>query len=415
MSDAFVQHLRPHTVTSEHLEVLAKRASSSYLNGEVATMNDAVLGVVKTAGLNQEQLRRVIEIANTSTYLREFSKQGSVHKVIHFKGGPADPSFIIKECSAGVPLREFSRGSADYSQPPKEKKASVSSNVRVEREFWNKFASAGPEAAGDQYPDANPLGEVERLHDKLASEHSHITAQISGLEGVFEDANEALYQQIKQAALHEVPLSDVVFVLGTLGQNEHIKLAFSGIMPRLVREGVFTDLSLVHSLEKNAHIEPQDEVNDGHPMLEAFGAFCESLDKLAELRAAQREYGQGVAELREFMKMADNPGLLSKAWGYATRGADHLAPKVQAGVARLTGDGEFGTLASQAAGSAVKHLPHAALGAAGLEAYKHVAYNPKMQEAQRFVNRNIPGTGAWNEHVQGIQMGMGDPYYGGMQ
>ena len=66
----------------------------------------------------------------------------------------------------------------------------------------------------------------------------------------------------------------------------------------------------------------------------------------------------------------------------------------------------------------ISHTPEIAAGVAGLEAYKNIAYNPQVQQAQRIMYRNVPGSSAWDQHAQGIQAGIGDPYgqqqYGGM-
>lgn len=111
--------------SGEELEVLGKKASAMYLCGSCATMNDAVVETVKKAGLSPEQVRRVIEFANTDAYIKEFEKKGSTHKYIAFQGGPANPSEILKDLNDGGGGTVFDRGDGHYDQAPMHKKASV--------------------------------------------------------------------------------------------------------------------------------------------------------------------------------------------------------------------------------------------------------------------------------------------------
>jgi len=119
------QHATPHS--GEELEVLGKCAAVRFAEGQYETLNDAVVSMVKSAGLSPEQVRRVIEFANTKAYLTEFNKEGAEHRYVSFAGGPADPAEVLRTLNSGAGGTVFDRGAADYLlEPPSPKQAEVS-------------------------------------------------------------------------------------------------------------------------------------------------------------------------------------------------------------------------------------------------------------------------------------------------
>lgn len=123
-AQTLLQQLHAHPISGEELEVMGKKAASRYLCGDCCTLNDAVVETVKQAGLSPEQVKRVIEFANTNAYIEQFNKLGSDHKYVEFHGGPADPSVILKDLNDGGGGTVFDRGMADYSRLPMEKSSS---------------------------------------------------------------------------------------------------------------------------------------------------------------------------------------------------------------------------------------------------------------------------------------------------
>jgi hypothetical protein len=81
-------HARPHS--GEFLEVLGKHAAADWGSGKYGTLTEAVTEHVKQAQLSPEQVKRVVEFANTSAFLTDFKKEGTTGKVVDFSGGPAD-------------------------------------------------------------------------------------------------------------------------------------------------------------------------------------------------------------------------------------------------------------------------------------------------------------------------------------
>lgn len=83
MSD-FEQYLSSDvkpTLDKEQLQTMAKRAAAKYVNDKVA-LNDSIKEFQKESSLNDEQVKRVVEMANTATFLHLF-KLG-YDKNVHF-------------------------------------------------------------------------------------------------------------------------------------------------------------------------------------------------------------------------------------------------------------------------------------------------------------------------------------------
>ena len=113
------QQAHARSMSGEELEMLGKQAADLYSTAK-RPLTEAVIEVVKHAGLAPEQVKRVVEFANTEAYLQEFKKEGSTHKVVEFEGGPANFSDVLKDLNDGGGGTVFDRGASDYGQPPPE-------------------------------------------------------------------------------------------------------------------------------------------------------------------------------------------------------------------------------------------------------------------------------------------------------
>lgn len=336
--------------------------------------------MVKSAHLSPEQVKRVIEFANTSAFLDEFKKEGSPHRVIEFSGGPADPSEILKDLNDGGGGTVFDSGSSDYNAPPKEaseKTASSDDNALAEL-----FGGVGEETL----PYENPHSEAIDLKDKLAGFAEHLQSEISGLEVIYAELGSRVYHQVKQASLDGVPLGHILQAWQEVSpSDDYIKVAFELITPRLLREEVFRSLEqMTASVDKVASARI---TNTAHPLVSDFSEFCVALTTLAEKRAAREEALEHVLSLGTFLKNASTlTDLYGKASRHAGRAADAAAPFVAKHV---------GETAGKVVDKAVRYSPELAAAAAASEGYTHLKHDPALQPvrgAANFALRQIPGT-----------------------
>jgi hypothetical protein len=374
---------RPHS--GEYLEVLGKRASARWHAGEYKNLSEAVTGTVKQAQLSPEQVKRVCEFANTAAYLDEFKKEGGTHHVVDFPGGPANASDILKDLNDGGGGSVFDRGTLDYSSPPRETKtASAREDGFLEEAF-------GIDKTAEQLPYENPHAEVIDLKDKLAGAAAHLQDQTSGLEIMYADLSDRVYQQVKQASLGGVALGKVLTAWGSVApSDDYIKVAFELFTPRLLREGVFHSVEeMTASVDKTA---AAGMVNPEHPLVVDFGEFCDVLAKLAETRAAREELVEHIAHLETYLQKAAST--VGKVWGAAKGTARSAAEASRPFLKEHLGETAGGALAT-----GIAHLPHAGVLVGGLEANRRIQ-NSQSAPARaaravgRGIARQIPGTDA---------------------
>lgn len=377
--------MRANPHSGEYLEVLGKNAAARWSSGAYKTLTESVTQQVKQAQLSPEQVKRVVEFANTAAFLDAFKKEGAAHHVIEFAGGPADASEILKDLNDGGGGSVFDRGTLDYSSAPSETKHA---SAHDEAALATLFGAEGQEKTAAALPHANPYAEVIQLKDKLAGVAEHLQSQVSGLEVMYSDLADRLYQQVKQASLGGFSLSQVMKAWEAVSPgDEYIKVAFELFTPRLLREGVFHQVEdMVASLEKNAGA---GLVNPEHPLVVDFGEYCDVLSKLATSRAARAEVRGHLASLTEYLKTASTVG---DAW----RGARNVAGSA-AEASRPFLQKHLGETAGDALAAGIKYAPHAGVGIGAMEVNRRIENSPSVparaaRATKNIVLRNIPGT-----------------------
>ncbi len=372
---------RPHS--GEFLEVLGKRAAARWASGQHKTLTAAVTETVKQAQLSPEQVKRVVEFANTSAYLDEFKKEGAMHNVVDFHGGPADVSEILKDLNDGGGGSVFDTGSLDYSSPPSEKRASD------ERDEVVLLEAFGAEKTAEPLPYANPYSEAIELKDKLAGASEQLLAQTSGLEVMYADLADCLYNDVKQAALGGISLGRVAQAWQHVApSDDYIKVAFELLTPRLLREGVFHSLEeMTASADKTASA---GMVNPEHPLVVDFSEFCDTLAKLAETRAARTEILEHLVTLENYIKTA------ASTVGNIYRAANHAAEAAASRVGPFA-EKHLGAVPGKLIGGAVEYSPQIGLGLGAMELNRRIDNSPSAparaaRATKNVVLRNIPGT-----------------------
>lgn len=372
----FQQH-HARRISAQELEVLGKQASARWAAGTDKTIGASVVETVKHAGLSPEQVRRVVEFANTDAFLETFHKLAG-HRYVDFgQGVLADPRDVIRELNDGGGGSVFDRGTADYDQPPTEK---ISADPAAELALLAAFRGTG-EATVEQ-PSSSWVWDVR---DKLAGQAEHLSAELSGLELLYLDRAGDLADQVKQAAMDGVSLGQIVQAWSTVADDPvFIKAAFAFVTPKLLRDGVYSSTDqLERSIEKtgSAHI-----VNTEHPLVQGFHGYCEVLTKLAETRQAKERAVDKFAQVNYAIKRFGND-------------LDKMASAVRTTINGfgVLGRRAIGGTAGELIGKAVPIVGGAAI-AKGL--YDTASTNPHVVSVNARVN---PVSRAHKEYIQGRQ------------
>lgn len=406
-SQGLYQQLHARPVSGEHLEVLGKKASAEWQSGRADTLSSAVVETVKHAGLSPEQVRRVVEFANTDAFLSEFRKEGQANKIVDFgSGGPASPAEVIRDLNDGGGGSVFDDGLGDYRSSPKHASASDDDAL-----FAALSGTSGSYEYADSYTDALDL------RDKLAGALDHITAELNGCDGLVADAVESIYQNVKQAALSGHSLGQVLRAWeGVAPSLDHVKLAFATLSPRLIEEGVFTPHSLGSSLQKTASV---GVVNQAHPLIQDFSLYCAAVTKVAHLEAGREEVALALGQIEEFVKAATATDAAATAVKEVAKAptlrrflssTEHLESPVAEGVGKFlknhVSDSKHTDTVAKGVGKVVKKLPHIGAGVVGYNAYQQAqqaAAHPAAQKALSYV----PGTDAnRNDHERAMYEAM---------
>jgi len=406
MNDApmqtILQQRDARPVSGEHLEVLGKAAATSWTLGKHASLNDAIVDTIRGERLSPEQVRRVVEFTNGDAYLREFRKEGAVHRVVNFDCGPASPSQVLQDLNDGGGGTISDRGTLDYAMTPSmakrasadrdttplEKTASVEpaqkEASRYEDHLW-EMLGGNPKGS---MPFAEPLRPLEDLRHKLAGARDATASELDGLEVDYADVCDRLHGHVKQASLDGTSLGDIVRAWATVESDPvYVKVAFSMLTPRFQREQLFPSLDAIGaSLEKRAM---RGEVNPQHDLVTTYAEFVDVLNKLASMRVAHDELSAGADTTESLLKQGGGVlGAAKKGLSMASHGID-AASKPLAHI--LVGPRDAKKLAPVLAtgGKAVGLL---GAGLAGNAAVQSVTDRPAVQNTTRAIKSVVPGT-----------------------
>ena len=368
------QQSNARAVHAEDLEIMGKRASATWSAGGFKTLGEAVVDTVKHAGLAPEQVRRVIEFANTDAFLSTFNKLGSGSRYVDFgQGVLADPREVIRDLNDGGGGSVFDSGTSDYDGPPSHSKQASAKDPEAEISFYAAFHK---EASTEGLPYEEPESWVWHARDKLAGEYQHLNSTLGGLEVAYQDCALGLSEQVKNAAMNGASLGQVVRAWSTVTDDPtFMKVAFQLITPRLIREGCFSDVDAVNqSIEKTGNARL---VNTDHPLVTAFADYCDVLCKLSEVRQERNLAAEKLSKVNCAITKFGNDtgklaGVVGEVLGASGRLGDaakgYLSSKNQHALGELAGFGIKAAPVAAAAGAAKGLYDYAATSAPGMTA-----------------------------------------------
>lgn len=166
---------------SEYVEH-GRRAAESYINRQVPLM-DSLVKVACEFKLNKHEIDRLVEEANTATYVKLFETNGTDDKYIEFP--VAETKKIAEAVEPKMAFSDVSSFSKDYSSPPEIKEASSEEAIRaifgnVERPELEKKA--------------------ELIDHVSIDKKRAVRAQLHELSYQFEDKSEDFIKFVKEAA-----------------------------------------------------------------------------------------------------------------------------------------------------------------------------------------------------------------------
>ena len=274
------------TMTNEQIEYFGKEAAKTYLE-EGTELNETITKIAEEHALNRYEIERIVEAANTNTYLSMFSNLDD--KYIEF------PVADVEKIAEALTPTSEENPYYDYDTPPEKEieevqifpveSAEKTSSVAEE----NKFSS-----------------ENLQFRQRAKYAEQQLIERISLAENAFSEETENLYQMVKQAVLSGTRFGHIKAAMEQYSPGKFVEKFAEYTKERLKKEDLRLDLSdceeklgtvnknneIMKQLDKIANIYGEAAVYN--EKLAAFG-----LDVVRRLGAGTMSFGRGALRFAE--------------------------------------------------------------------------------------------------------------------
>jgi hypothetical protein len=272
------------------LQYLGKQAAALY-SSNGTPLSDAVVQVVGREDIGPEHTKRVCEFANQAAYQGEWEKGGSVRN-IEFRGGPADPSWVLKELNDGS-RQDAVRVSSDYDFPV-EKRASAN---RVEEEIFSGYTS-GQERRSEV---PSSLSELNAVRETINGASDHIFSKVAGLEVTKEHLGIELADEVKKLVLDGTGMDKIASIWSAFTVSPAAtKEALQVVADKLVTDKVASYQQIKDDLTKTAAARVP---NPAHPIVSRFIEFSKVAAEIKKLRRAMKVLDENKSKVASALKI----------------------------------------------------------------------------------------------------------------
>lgn len=307
MADDLSQFLRSGAgraaLTPEKLELMGKEAAALLIEKNVPLLD----GVVKVASqhpdMNAEQVRRVVEFANTEAYLSFHQKNktaGSESSYPQFK--LADPELVLAKLGAASrPATETETDVAFQALPAQQRASNAAREAALEALFLGENRERAKTAAAHITNDSaahNILSAKSDLQDlKATLEHSGERIQL-----LRKQAEADYYDSMKRHVLDGGSMVDVLRAAAETGlEGEKIASVLTPFFSKLQEEkvcskGAFSKEAM--ALGETIH----REVDTEHPFVAGFAAVVSLVDEEEKVAGALEDVNAQLAKVQRAIK-----------------------------------------------------------------------------------------------------------------
>ncbi len=259
-------------VDPDRLKAFGKRAAD--LHSEGASLTEAVVKVVRDAGLNASHVRRVCEFANQDAYSRAWDKGGDVRNV-QFRGGPADPADVVKATNAKAsPKKDLS----DYDKGPSKRGDDLNDLLKV---MFAGKTEARPQTKTASDHRASIFSDLRRADE-------HFAEKLGSLKIRLHDAGALLQASVREAfAMDGYPMDKIAMVFRAINPayaGEAMDLVLPAVAPLRLSAGTAT---------KTAGAIP----NPDHPLVLRYRELCKVAQATRIALEAKARIGEEIAAL----------------------------------------------------------------------------------------------------------------------
>jgi hypothetical protein len=260
-------HQPYRAVDPSHLETLGKTAARMSDSGDLS-LTEAVVLTIGREKLNSEQVRRVVEYANTEAFNRKFASTSGSMRAVHINGGPADPVQVLQSLNDAARPREVTIDSLEYSMPPDMGKTSSSVISALDRTV------------------AGVMGDVQGLRHQLMAAHDELTQSMEASKSAMNEALVDLAGFVKQASAQGAAPAEIY--AAWMARSEELgKVAFDR----------------TRSFMRDSNVKVAGRVmNPAHPVIRGFDDFVKAAHSFASHREALARVEDELLKVSKWLK-----------------------------------------------------------------------------------------------------------------
>jgi hypothetical protein len=354
------------SLSKSDLQEMGKRASDMYL-GSGTPLSQAVVKVAsESRGITAEQVFRVVEAANSATFLDLFEKQAGDRNV-NFE--ICDPRDVLRAMDIQVPSLTKEAADHDYAIQPEslektagwadtsgkktkwyqneesQKKASdLEADIAMMQAFGHevktpamgggdhleealKFVKVGgyradlvaedlakavslesvKQATAGGYQESNPFGDLVRANQRLDKLAEDAALALLKNDTIKKEAEAAFFHEVKQHMLGGGNFGELTHALSTAGTPGQVKEAMSFVVPELAKHGL--DLTkaragmVAYEMTKGASVRT---VNPESSLMQTFAAMVKAGAAQLHLARSVRDLGSEKEKVASMLAKVDH-------------------------------------------------------------------------------------------------------------
>ena len=274
------------------------KEAANLLIAKGAPLHDSIVKMASSLGeLNGEQVRRMVEFANTSAYLalHDKAKQaGAGHSYPQFD--LADPDQVLAELGAPGQEQEAPVDPAYLQAPAKQKLSTPALDAELEKLFLGENGER-VKTAGLDFTHETGVSQIMTAKEDLSSLRYTLSSSAEKLDSLFKQAEADYYDTVKRHLLDGGSFADVARAAHEVTDTATIQETLVPFVARLFQEKVAQPEALYHqlrTLEKVAH----REVDETHPLVTQFGAVVALRSEIDKVASALQDVDSQLAKVK---------------------------------------------------------------------------------------------------------------------
>ena len=289
-------------ISPEMLEVFGKQAANMYLDDGVA-LNEAVVKVASAHDdISPEQVKRIVEFANTATYLALHDKnKTSGAKTSYPQFALADPGRVIQDMSDGARPTVITPVDREYGLQPEKEKISSVDDPR-EAALAEMFGVTKEKTAEIDFSKQTAIDEVFAAKDMLVGLRDNLCHSAEQFDLMQKEAEAEFYDRAKRGYLAGGSVGDIFKAVEATGAGQDtINEVLLPVVTGFMKEKVSTAEKMkgeLQGLEKLAH----RIVDPFHPMVKAAGTIISCGIEKEKIAAGLEQVDAELERISVFIK-----------------------------------------------------------------------------------------------------------------